>query len=190
MSATLAPCPWPNPASPPAWRFARELMLPGDGGKIPSLQWVLRRAGLIAPRQLAAVYLSLCLLAAAAGAGLWWQGVRWVSALAGIELLLVGVTLLAYARRAGDREVLTLSGRRLAVEQSLGRRTAHADFRADRLTVEPAAGQGSLVELSEGGQTVRVGRFLRPELRAAFAGELRRALRRASTPEHETRDSN
>jgi uncharacterized membrane protein len=36
------------------------------------------------------------------------------------------------------------------------------------------------VQISERGKTVRVGRFLRPELRAAFAQELRLELRRAA----------
>jgi len=45
------------------------------------------------------------------------------------------------------------------------------------LTVEPAAGQGSLVERSGRGRTFRVGRLLRPEPRAAFARELRQAGR-------------
>ena len=37
--------------------------------------------------------------------------------------------------------------------------------------------------LSGQGQSMLVGRFLRPELRAAFAQELRRALRRAQSVE-------
>jgi uncharacterized membrane protein len=57
---------------------------------------------------------------------------------------------------------------------------ASTEFMAEWLTVEPAAGQGSLVELAGQGRTVRVGRFLRPELRAHFARELRVALRRAA----------
>jgi len=189
MSATLAPSPWPAPASPAstaAWRFGREVQLPGDGGPRTALQWVLKRNCSITPRQLGAVYLSLCLLAMAISAGFWWQGARLVTAFAGLELFFVGLALLVYARHAGDREVLTLAGRSLAVEQRLGRRTEHADLRAEWLSVEPAAGQGSLVELSSRGQTLRVGRFLRPEVRGAFAQELRRAVRRAGHPEHET----
>jgi uncharacterized membrane protein len=193
MTATLASHPWAAPKSPsaaPQWQFARELRAPGDGASGTSLQWVLRRAGAFAPRQLVVAYLSLCLLAAAVCAGLWWQGARLLAALAGVELLLVGVALLGLARRAGDREVLTLSARGLAVEQHRGRRVARADFEPEWLSVEPAAGQGSLVELSGRGKTVRVGRHLSPDLRGAFAAELRRALRRTGAPEHETRDSN
>ena len=94
-----------------------------------------------------------------------------------------------------DRETLTLVGRSLQVEQRIGSRVSRADFAADWLSVEPAAGQGSLVELSGRelggqGQRLRVGRFLRPELRSAFARELRQALRRAPLPTTMNSDSN
>ena len=180
MTATFAPSPWPAPAnthSASARRFGHEVVLE-SGAR--ALQWVLQRNCSITPRQLGAVYLSLCALAAAISGGFWWQGAKVVTAFASVELLLVGLALLVYARHAGDRDVLTLAGRRLAVEQRRGPRTQRADFDAEWIAVEPAAGQGSLVALSERGQMVQVGRFLRPEMRSAFAHELRGALRRAA----------
>jgi uncharacterized membrane protein len=103
-----------------------------------------------------------------------------------LELLTVGLAMLVCARHAGDRETLTLVGRRLEVERCIGTRVERTELAADWLRVEPAAGQGSLVELSSRGQSLRVGRFLRPELRGAFARELRAALRRPPTPATDT----
>lgn len=178
MTATTAPSPWPAPAAaaPGAWRFAREVHI----GEQRALQWVHQRNCSITPRQLCAVYLSLCVVACAISVGFWLRGAPLIGAFASVELVLVGVALLAYARHAADREVLTLAGRQLAVEQHLGTRVERADFPAEWLAVEPVAGQGSLIQLSARGQSVRVGRFLRPEMRAAFAQELRRAVRRAA----------
>lgn len=191
MTATFAHNPWPAPAAQPAaggtgWRFGSEVRLDGAAGRRTVLQWVLKPNCSITPRQLAAVYLSLCALALAISAGFWWHGARLISAFAGIELLAVGIALIVYARHAGDREVLTLAGGSLAVEQRWGRRVERADFQADWLSVEPAAGQGSLVELSARGRTMRVGRYLRPEARGAFARELRCALRRRPGEPSET----
>jgi uncharacterized membrane protein len=107
------------------------------------------------------------------------NGATLIPMFTGVELVAVGVALLCFARHAADREVLTLVGRSLQVEQCFGNQVARTDFTTDWLRVEPAAGQGSLVQLSGRGQSVRVGRFLRPELRGAFALELRQALRRA-----------
>ena len=190
MSVTVSPSPWPAPIGAPVssgWRFGREL--PRDG-QASVLQWVLKRNCSITPRQLGAVYASLCLLAAFISAGFWMQGAPVVTLFAGVELLCVGMAMLVYARHAGDREVLTLAGRELAVESRQGSRTEHFSFGADLLVVEPSAAQGSLVEISGRGRAVRVGRFLRPEMRAAFAQELRRAMRAAPAAQYTQRDTN
>jgi uncharacterized membrane protein len=162
--------------------FGREVLIGEGASATRALQWRLLRNCSIAPRQLGAVYAALCGVSLAIAAGFFTQGAPLVLAFAGIELLAVGIALLAFARHAADHETLTLLGRSLQVEQCRGNRVARTDFAADWLTVEPAAGQGSLVELSGRGQCVRVGRFLRPELRGAFARELRLALRRAPVP--------
>lgn len=179
MSTAAAPAPWPAPSGPaPAWRFARLVQLPGRDA--PALQWVLRRNGSsVTPRQLVAVYLSLCTVSLLIGAAFWWQGATYVLAFAGIELILVGAALVVYARHAADRETVTLAERDVEVERHFGRQVERAAFRAEWVCVEPAEAQGSLVELAGQGRRMLIGRFLRPEHRAALAQELRRALRRA-----------
>ncbi|MBI3369720.1 MAG: DUF2244 domain-containing protein [Burkholderiales bacterium] len=174
MTATLAPSPWPAPTAPrlaAGWRFARELVQPAG--------WLfeLRRNVSLTPRQLMLAYALLCTLSLTVAAAFWLQGIAMVVAFTGLELIGVGIALVVVARHAGDREVITLSGRELAVEQHVGVGVARTLFRAEWVRVEPAAEDGSLVELSGQGRRVRVGRHVRPELRVALAEELRRALR-------------
>lgn len=122
-------------------------------------------------------YLLLCAVALLVALGFWWQGVQLVMAFAGIELVAVGIGMLVMARHARDREIITLSGREMAVETHVGQQVERISFRAEWVRVEPAAAEGSLVELSGEGRSVRVGRHVRPELRFELAQELRRALR-------------
>ena len=193
MSVTLAPGSWPqSPASRSAgaWVFGREVELPGAADAPQALQWLFRRNCSLTPRQLGAVYLSLCVVSLLIGALFFAQGAPVVMAFAGLELLLVGAAMMLFARHAGDRETLTLVGRSLEVEQCIGSRVEHTAFVTDWLHIEPAGGQGSLVQLSGRGQCVRVGRFLRPELRGAFARELRHAVRRVPAPAGTEIDSN
>lgn len=143
------------------------------------LCWLLKRNCSITPRQMGGFFLSLCLVSLGISTLFLWQGAPWVMAFAVLELTAVGVALLVFARHAGDRETLVLDGRSLRVEQRLGPHLKCTQFSAEWLAVEPAGGQGSLVALSGEGRSVQVGRFLRPELRQAFARELRLALRRA-----------
>ena len=171
-----------------AWTFGRERSNTADG--IPALEWLLKRNCSITPRQLLGFYLSLCFISLCIALFFLVQGAPFVLVFAGMELAAVGIALLVFARHAGDRETLVLAGRQLSVEQRVGNRIDRTDFTAEWLSVEPAAGQGSLVQLSGEGRSVRVGRFLRPELRPAFARELRRALRRApGLHTNETEDS-
>lgn len=174
MSATLAPAPWPAAAAGSP-RMGHDACGP-DG---PTVRWVLRRNCSVTPRQLGAFYLSLCVLSGVIAAGFAWQGAAVVLAFAGIELLAVGAALLVYARHARDGDTLTLSGQWLAVEQACGAHVAHTRFRAPWVSVEPRAGDGSLVEIRGEGRRVCVGRFVRPERRAALAREIRQALREA-----------
>jgi uncharacterized membrane protein len=180
MSSTFATPAWPHAPATSAtshdaeWRFAREVTW-GDG---KALQWRLLRNCSIAPRQLAAVYIALCVLSLLIAIFFFVQGAAFVLAFAGLELLCVGAAFLVFARHAADHETLTLTGPILLVQQGQASRLAHTEFATQDLRVEPAAAQGSLVQISGRGLSVQVGRFLRPDLRPELARELRRALRR------------
>ncbi len=175
MSVTCASSPWSSPAPrrDGGWRFGREQVAP--------VAWLfdLRRNVSITPRQMVLAYLLLSGVSLLVALGFWSQGVVMVGLFTGLELLAVGAAMLMVARHAGDRETITLTARELLVEQWFGSGVERASFRAEWVRVEPAAADGSLVELSGEGRSVRVGRHVRPELRVELAQELRRALRTA-----------
>jgi uncharacterized membrane protein len=174
MSATFAPSPWPAPSG--AASRQRRLGCELDGGGV---QWLLKPNCSMSPRQLGGVYLSLCAVAALISGFFYAQGAPWVAAFAGLELLALGAALLVFARHAGDRETITLAGGLLHVHRAHGSRTTEHTLPLQGLAVEPAAGQGSLVQLRGRGHTVCVGRHLRAEQRAQLASELRQAQRHA-----------
>lgn len=84
-----------------------------------------------------------------------------------------------YVRHATDGEKISLQGSRLVVERETAGRRERAEFDRWWVRVEPKSGNGSLITLSARGRSVEVGRFVRPELRAALASEIRMALRAA-----------
>jgi uncharacterized membrane protein len=169
-----------------AWRFARAL----DGGAV-GLQWVLKRNCSITPSQLFGTYLALCVISLVIALAFTWSGASPVLAFAAIEMLLVGVALLVYARHAADQERITLAEGALRVEHQRGLQTDRTEFRAAWVRVEPRHGEGSLVQLSGDGRESLVGRYLRPEMRTPLAQEMRVALRAscdaaAADPESKT----
>ncbi|MEY2782848.1 MAG: hypothetical protein RLZZ239_618 [Pseudomonadota bacterium] len=144
-----------------------------------AIHWRLRRNCSVTPAQLGWLYLSLCALSLGIGVFFWLQGATLVLAFAGLELALVGVAFLAYARHATDGELISLQGASLVVEcESAGRRE-RAEFARQWVRVEPKSGDHSLIELSGQGRSIEVGRFVRPELRQDLAREIRKALRSA-----------
>jgi uncharacterized membrane protein len=185
MSLLYAPGSWPAaaPSTPAPARLGRVLQQPysaGDGlrgSAEQGMQWALKRNCSLSPRQLWGVYLALCVLSMAIGLGFLSMGVPAVLPFAGIELLAVAAAFWAYGRHAADREEVTLYRGELRVEHHCGRRIDRARFCVEWLRIEPARAGASLVELSGRGQRICVGRYLRPELRAALAHELRVALR-------------
>lgn len=185
-TATIASCPWPAPAVPgiaATWRFGREQSSP------PRWRFDLRRSISLRPRQLLTAYALVCALSLVVAAGFWWQGVRVVGVFTGIELIAVGVAMWLVARHATDRETIVLGPRELAVERHVGTDIEHVSFRPEWVRVEPASAVGSLVELSGQGRSVRVGRHVRPELRAELADELRRALRLSRSVRERSQDN-
>lgn len=144
-----------------------------------NIQWFLRRNCSVTPLQLGWMYLALCLLSLAIGTLFWFAGARLVLPFAWLEVMAVGAALFIYVRHATDGETIRLAGSSLVVELEQGGKLQRSEFRREWVRVEPGAGDSSLIELSAHGRRVRVGRYLRPELRPELARELRIALRSA-----------
>ena len=93
-----------------------------------------------------------------------------------LELAVVGVAFVVYARHATDGEKISLQDGRLVVELENAGRLERAEFQREWVRVEPKTGDHSLIEVSARGRSVEVGRYVRPELRPALAREIRMAL--------------
>lgn len=182
MPSVMAPHPWQPSLSQAASSaaFGRQVVDAVPAGGAASVRWMLRRNCSISPRQLGAVYGSLCLLTLLIGGFFMTQGTPWVLLFSGLELLALGAALLVFARHVADRETLTLANGWLHVEQRFGSWEQRTELATDRLTVEPSSAQGSLLKLCSRGRTLLVGRLLRADERDAFAHELRLALRQMS----------
>lgn len=157
----------------PAFRFAT-IASQDAHAQGPAVLWRLKRHSSLSPAQLGWVYLSLCLACLGVAAFLWSQN---VSAVMACALLAVGAACVVYSRHAGDTEKIVLQGGQLVIELETAGRTRRAAFNRQWVRIEPKDGDGSLIEVSGQGRSVRVGRHMRPELRPLLAREIRFALR-------------
>ena len=133
----------------------------------------------VAPSQLGWLYVSLCVVSLGIGTAFWLNGAPLVLPFAWLELVAVGAAFVLYARHATDGERIALTGGRLVIELESGGHRERTEFLPHQVRIEPQAGDGSLIEVSAQGRSVKVGRYVRPELRAALAREIRMALRGA-----------
>ncbi len=172
MSQPLSPS---FTSSIPAFRFATQSNS-GDAGQT-GVQWLLKRNCSVTPAQLLGLFMSLSVVSLGIATFFWFQGATLVMPFAWAELILVGAAFMIYARHARDGEKISLQGGQLVVELETAGRLQRAEFNREWVRVEPKDGDGSLIEVSGQGQTVRVGRHVRPELRPALASEIRYALR-------------
>lgn len=144
-----------------------------------TIHWFLKRNCSVTPAQLGWLYASLCMVSLGIGGFFWSQGAPLVMPFAFVELVAVGLAFVLYARHATDGEKISLQGAQLVVELENAGRCVRSEFNRDWVRVEPQAGDGSLIELSGQGRRIQVGRYVRPELRAVLAREIRMALRAA-----------
>ena len=172
---TINPPSMPQAAGTGRLRFGRAWQAECGGC---SVQWDLRRNCSLTPKQMLGFYLGLSSVSLAIAGIFWWLGARLVMPFAWLEVLAVGAALLVHARHVTDRESIRLHGGVLTVERACGPRTERCEFCTEWVRVAPTRGDGSLIELSERGRKVVVGRFVRPELRSQLADEMRWVLMR------------
>lgn len=160
---------------PPAFRFAT--LQHSDQASHQGVQWLLKRNCSVTPPQLLGLFASLSVVSLGIATFFWMQGATLVMPFAWAELIAVGIAFTVYARHARDGEKIFLQGGQLVVELETAGRLHRAEFNREWVRVEPKNGDGSLIEVSGQGRSVRVGRHVRPELRPALAREIRFALR-------------
>lgn len=140
-------------------------------------EWKLKPNCSLRPSQLLAFYLSLCGVSFGIAAYFWAHGATMVMPFATLEVLLVGLALLVYARHAADFERVVWEPGRWVVERQDGSRLHREEFRTDWVRIDALNGGRSLVVLAASGREVGVGRHVRPELRRQLAEEFKATLR-------------
>jgi uncharacterized membrane protein len=163
--------------SPAAFPFKFATFAGEQGPNHQGVQWLLQRNCSVTPAQLLGLFTSLSVVSLGIATFFWVQGATLIMPFAWAELIAVAIAFIVYARHARDGEKISLQGSQLVVELQTAGRLQRAEFNREWVRVEPKSGDGSLIEVSGQGQSVRVGRHVRPELRPALAREIRFALR-------------
>jgi uncharacterized membrane protein len=152
-----------------SYRFAR----PIDG----SIAWSFKRNCSISPAQLLQVFAMLGAVSLGVAGFFWAQGAVLVLPFACLEIAVLGIAFVVYARHATDAEVATLEGDWLVVQLETAGKVEHMRFPRASVRVEPLEDEANLIELTARDMRLCFGRHVRSEWRPMVAQEMRLALR-------------
>ncbi|WP_250491720.1 DUF2244 domain-containing protein [Caballeronia sp. GAWG1-1] len=142
--------------------------------------WLMKRNCSASPRQFVVFYLSLALFSFLIATLLFLNGAWLVLPFTGIELTVVGVAFLIYARHAVDYERIRLFENRLLIEQMNAEELTQFEFNPRWVRVETGAMPREPLTIVSRGQSVKIGQHLAQHRRKQFAAELRASLRRSA----------
>ena len=143
--------------------------------------WLMRRNCSFTPKQVGIFYLSMVFFSGLITTYFWWIGAWMVLPFAVIELSVLGIALLIYARHARDYEKITLDQTQIIIELHRGSKKTLTSWNAPWVRVKDPESlydrKKDLVILESGGQTISIGQFILAEKRHDLAKEIRQALR-------------
>jgi uncharacterized membrane protein len=143
-----------------------------------SINWSLKKNCALAPHQMGFVYGCICALSLMIGTFFWLLGATYVLAFTCLEIVVVGVAFLIYARHATDGDWVTITESQVIVETERAGQRIKAQLDPYWVKIVAPNDEKSLIELSEKGRFVYVGRHIRPEQRVIVAKEIKHALRK------------
>ena len=140
-------------------------------------QWLFKRNCSLSPAQTLHCVLGLSLLSLGVAGFFWSMGAVWVLPFTAAELLAVSMAFLWYSRHATDQERLCLQPGQLVLQWESGGRQQQLVFDRTSVRVQAPSRPGDLILVAGPQQSIGFGRFVRADLRASLAQEIRRTLR-------------
>jgi uncharacterized membrane protein len=142
-----------------------------------ALVWSFRKNCAIRPGQLIGVFAGLSVASLSVAMAFWFQGATYVLPFACLEVAVLAIAFVLYARHATDGETAKLDQNWLVIEQEIAGKRVENRFPRASVRIEPLADNDNLIEVSARGDRLEFGRHLRAEWRPLVAKEMRFAVR-------------
>ncbi|MQA37433.1 DUF2244 domain-containing protein [Rugamonas aquatica] len=139
--------------------------------------WLLERRCTLTQRQLALVFVTLCVPSALVALAFLWQGYWYVLVYAALEQAALAACLHYCARHRGDYDRIAISPGAIVVEQCRGRKRSERSLRPRTTRLLPPRRDSDLIHLEDCGEQIEVGRLIGAAQRRRLADELAVCLR-------------
>lgn len=135
--------------------------------------WKMRRNCALTPGQLLKFYLALVCLSVTVAIGFLLAGVKIILIFTAIELTAVTVGFLIYCRHALDFEEIEISDTRLVVRKFIAYKESVMEFNTRWAKLSSPQEHEKVFSITQTGQSVELGQFLRREQLKRLIAELR-----------------
>jgi uncharacterized membrane protein len=139
--------------------------------------WMMRRNCSFSPKQLGLFYLAQSLFALIVASFFWWQGVWLVMPFTLVELSVLAIALLIYARHTTDYESIKLENGFIEVQSQIANVHQLISWNALWVSIYPELNERQLITLRYQGKVQELGRFLTVVQRYQFLKEIQLALK-------------
>jgi uncharacterized membrane protein len=149
-----------------------------DNPKKTSMQWLFKKNCSFTPKQVGIFYLAQSTLSLIVASFFLYQGVWLILPFTLLELAVLAIALLIYARHATDYEKIDIRQGELLVETSNAGKVMQFVFNPSWVRVDSVLNSQKLISINYQGQVLEVGRFIHVSLRKNFLIEFAQALRK------------
>ena len=149
-----------------------------DNPKKTSMQWLFKKNCSFTPKQVGIFYLAQSTLSLIVASFFLYQGVWLILPFTLLELAVLAIALLIYARHATDYERIDIRQGELLVETSNAGKVMQFVFNPSWVRVDSVLNSQKLISINYQGQVLEVGRFIHVSLRKNFLIEFAQALRK------------
>jgi uncharacterized membrane protein len=150
-----------------------------DNPKKTSMQWLFKKNCSFTPKQVGIFYLAQSTLSLIVASFFLYQGVWLVLPFTLLELVVLALALLIYARHATDYERIDIRQGELLVETSNAGRVMQFVFNTSWVRVDGVLNSQKLISINYQGQVLEIGHFMHVSLRNNFLLEFAQALRKS-----------
>ena len=149
-----------------------------DNPKKTSMQWLFKKKCSFTPKQVGIFYLAQSTLSLIVASFFLYQGVWLILPFTLLELAVLAIALLIYARHATDYERIDIRQGELLVETSNAGKVMQFVFNPSWVRVDSVLNSQKLISINYQGQVLEIGRFIHVSLRKNFLIEFAQALRK------------
>jgi len=143
-------------------------------------QWEFKKNCSFTPQQVGLFYMAQSMLSFIVAGFFMFQGIWIIFPFTLLELFVLAIALLCYARHATDYELITLYPSELHVEISIAQKTQNYIFNSAWVQLDRRLNPKKLICIRYQGKQTEIGRFIHASLREKFLFELGVELRKHS----------